>query len=171
MDLCIIRHAWAGQHGDPRWPNDDLRPLTSGGRKRFAKMARKLVKGALKLDVIATSPLVRCRQTADIVAEELSPAPPVIELDALRPGGDLDALLRWTSEQATEHRRIAWVGHAPDVDDMAAELLGCDLVDHPAGGVHFAKGAVALVRFEAAPQSGGGTLRWLVDADVLGLRD
>ena len=37
MLLYIVRHAYAGQHGDPHYPDDSLRPLTKRGRKQFAR--------------------------------------------------------------------------------------------------------------------------------------
>ncbi len=40
--LYIVRHAFAGQHGDPRYPDDALRPLTKRGTKQFRKVVKKL---------------------------------------------------------------------------------------------------------------------------------
>ena len=64
MDLYIVRHAWAADRDDPRWPEDDLRPLTEEGQERFAQMAAKLVGRGMRPEVVATSPLVRCVETA-----------------------------------------------------------------------------------------------------------
>ncbi len=44
MLLYIVRHAYAGQHGDPRYPDDALRPVTKRGRKQFARVVKKLAK-------------------------------------------------------------------------------------------------------------------------------
>ncbi len=85
MKLYIVRHGLAGEHGDPRYPDDRLRPLTDEGRKRFANTVKALAAAGMKVSVIATSPLVRCRQTADILAERLSGKPKLTELEALRP--------------------------------------------------------------------------------------
>ena len=35
MFLYIARHAWAGESGDPRWPDDSLRPLTPEGIEKI----------------------------------------------------------------------------------------------------------------------------------------
>ena len=64
MILYVIRHAWAGHYGDPAWPDDSQRPLTDEGRQRFARVVAELVKRGFAPQRIATSPLVRCRQTA-----------------------------------------------------------------------------------------------------------
>ena len=163
MDLYIIRHAWAGHFGDPQWPDDRLRPLTPEGRQRFAEMVEKLVAQGFAPQVVATSPMVRCRETAEVVAAGLDAAPQVVALDALLPGGDFDELMAWTARQARQHEQIAWVGHAPDVGRLAAALIG-----NSEAWVHFGKGAAAAVRFDGPPQLGAGELRWLVTAKLLG---
>jgi phosphohistidine phosphatase len=163
MDLYIIRHAWAGQYGDPQWPDDSLRPLTAEGRKRFARLVEKLAERDFGPRIVATSPLVRCRQTADLVAAGVPGKPPVVELAELEPGSDLDGLLEWTAAQAQQHDRVAWVGHAPDVDRLAAALVG-----EGDSLIHFAKGAVAAIRFDEETAAGRGELRWLITAKLLG---
>lgn len=163
MILYIIRHAWAGHYGDPEWPDDFERPLTEAGRQRFARMVEILIGRGFEPEMIATSPLVRCRQTAEVVARQVSGEPELVESDALAPGSDLEALLAWTTGDAGECAEVAWVGHAPDVGRLTAELVG-----EEGGWFRFAKGAVAAVRFEDSPRVGEGELRWLVTAKVLG---
>jgi len=163
MDLTIIRHAWAGHYGDPQWPDDDLRPLSPEGKKRFARMVAKLAGKEFAPQIIATSPLVRCRQTADIVAEGVPGGPEVVELDALEPASELDELIGWTVRQAEDCDRVAWVGHAPDVGHLTAALIG-----QSRGWIRFAKGAVAAIRFDDQIAPGEGELRWLVTAKILG---
>lgn len=163
MDLFIFRHAWAEERDTARWPDDGLRPLTDAGSERFAQMVGKLAGRDVAPGIVATSPLVRCRQTAELLAGGVLIAPEVVVLDALAPGSDREALIEWTAAKSAEHDQIAWVGHAPDVDMLAAVLIG----DGDAW-IRFAKGAVAAIRFDGPPQAGGGELRWLITAKVLG---
>jgi phosphohistidine phosphatase len=163
MDLYIVRHAWTPNRDAQQWPDDDLRPLTDEGKKRFAKMVKRLADGDFNPEVIGTSPLVRCRQTADIVAAKCSEKPEIVELDELRPGSTLEGLLRWTAQQARKHTRLAWVGHAPDVDLLAAALVGSGDTK-----IHFAKGAVAAIRFDDQLIPAAGELQWLATAKLLG---
>ena len=163
MDLYIVRHAWAAERGDPQWPNDDLRPLTEGGQERFAQVVAKLAGRGMRPEVVATSPLVRCVQTARLLAAGTPGEPKIVELDELRPGSGWEGLLAWTARQARKHREVAWVGHAPDVDRLAAALIG-----PPDGLIRFAKGGIAAIRFDGPPIPGGGELQWLVTAKVLG---
>lgn len=162
MDLYIIRHAWAGQYGDHQWPDDSERPLTDKGRKRFAGMVNILSQRGMEPSLIATSPMVRCRQTAEILAEGLIDQPEIIQREELLPHGDLQSLLGWTAQQAEDHPQIAWVGHAPDVELITAALIG-----QPNASIRFAKGAVAAVRFDGLIEIGGGELRWLITAKQL----
>jgi phosphohistidine phosphatase len=163
MDLYIVRHAWAGHYGDPEWPDDALRPLSPEGRKRFARVVQKLAGKEFAPQVIATSPLLRCRQTAEIVAEGAPGHPQVVELDALEPGSDLEELVAWTVRQAEDYQRLAWVGHAPDVGHLTAALIG-----QSRAWIRFAKGGVAAVRFDNQIAPGEGELRWLATAKILG---
>ncbi len=94
MDLYIVRHAWAGDRDDSRWPDDGMRPLTAEGKKRFARVVKKLVRAGMAPSVIATSRLVRCMETAEILAAALE-EPEIVKLDELQPGSDLQGLLRW----------------------------------------------------------------------------
>ena len=71
MDLFIIRHAWAAERDDAAYPDDSLRPLTDEGRNRFARMVEALVPRGLTPQLIVTSPMLRCVQTAEILAAAL----------------------------------------------------------------------------------------------------
>jgi phosphohistidine phosphatase len=161
MNLYIVRHGLAGEHGDARYQDDSLRPLTKEGRKRFEQTVTLLAERGLAPSLIATSPLARCRQTAEILLEHTSCGIPLVELDELAPGSQLESLVEWTGSQAVES--VAWVGHSPDVDEMTAALIG-----DSAAGIRFAKGAIACLVFNDAIALGRGELKWLVTAKVLG---
>jgi phosphohistidine phosphatase len=160
--LYIVRHGLAGEHGDPNYPDDRLRPLTDEGRKRFSATVTQLADAGVSPQVVATSPLVRCRQTAEILVERAGRKPKLIELSALEPGSDLDALIQWSNDQHKEE--LAWVGHAPDVSDLAVALVS----DRGDALIRFAKGAVACISFDGEIARGAGELQWLVTAKVLG---
>jgi phosphohistidine phosphatase len=163
MFVYIARHAWAGERGDPRWPDDSLRELTPEGIERYKKVVRALVDRGFEPDVIATSPYTRCRQTADIIAKIVASRPEIVELEALAPGTDLEPLIDWTVGQTGAN--VCWVGHSPDVERLSAELIGDDVAR-----IRFAKGAVAAIGFEGdAPDAGAGELYWLATAKLLGV--
>jgi phosphohistidine phosphatase len=162
MFVYICRHAWAGERGDPRWPDDSLRELTSEGVERYANVVKKLVTRGFAPTQIATSPYVRCRQTAEIIAQNVDGPPAIDEVASLEPGSDLGALIKWTNARRDEN--VCWVGHVPDVEDLTAALIG----DNPAN-IRFAKGAIAAIGFEGDVAVGNGQLFWLATAKLLGL--
>jgi len=163
MIIYIVRHAYAYERGDPRWPDDSQRPLAKRGVKRFRRVVKRLARRGFEPGVIATSPYVRCRQTAEIVAEHAGQSPAVVELAALEPGSDFESLVEWT-RQSIDAAPVVWVGHEPDVGKLAAALLG----DNDAG-IRFAKGAVAAIDVEGEGGYGRGTLQWLATAKILGV--
>jgi phosphohistidine phosphatase len=162
LRLYIVRHGLAGEHGDPNYSDDRLRPLTDEGRRRFTAVAKHLADTGMAPQIVATSPLVRCRQTAEILAERAGRKAKLVELSALEPGSNLDALIQWSNEQQKEE--LAWVGHAPDVSDLTAALVG----DRGDALIRFAKGAVACIEFDGEVARSAGELQWLVTAKVLG---
>ena len=162
MFLYIARHAWAGEYGEPRWPDDSLRELTPDGIERYTKVVQALADRGFNPDCIATSPYIRCRQTADIVAKYTANKPSIDELAALEPGSEIEPLLEWSRAQGDAN--ICWVGHSPDVEHLTAELIG-----DGAASIRFAKGSVAAIDFEDEINTGAGQLYWLVTAKLLGL--
>lgn len=164
MYIYIARHAWAGERGDPRWPDDSLRELTGEGIARFTKVVKLLADRGFQPARIATSPYARCRQTAELIAKYTDGKPPIDQLDALEPGSEIDLLIEWSRQHAEANQDTCWVGHSPDVERLAAELIG-----DGAARIRFAKGAVAAIRFEAEINIGAGELNWLATAKSLGV--
>ena len=162
MFIYIARHAWAGERGDPRWPDDSLRELTPDGIKRYTEVVKALAKRGFKPSRIATSPYTRCRETAEIIAKHVAGNPMIEELESLEPGSDLEPLLEWS--QAQGDADTCWVGHSPDVERLTADLIGDDTAR-----IRFAKGAVAAISFESEINNGAGELYWLATAKSLGI--
>jgi len=164
MFLYIARHAWAGERGDPRWPDDSLRELTPDGIERYTKVVKALAARGFNPERIATSPYTRCRQTAEIIVGHVASNPTIDELEALEPGSELEPLLEWTAKYAQDNKSLCWVGHSPDVEWLASAL-----VSDGDTSIRFAKGAVAAIEFVADIDAGAGELYWLATAKLLGL--
>ncbi len=159
IELYLIRHGVAEERGEA-WPDDTKRPLTADGMSKLLKSARALVRLGVAFDVIATSPLVRSRQTAEIIAGALEPHPPVVTADWLAPGSAVAAMLS-DLEKHAKRERIALVGHEPGIGELAARLVG---TRHP---IPFKKGAVCRIDVEALPPAGPGDLRWLLTTKIM----
>jgi phosphohistidine phosphatase len=160
LEIYLVRHAIAAERG-PKYPDDRLRPLTPAGTKRFAESVPGLVEMGVVVDVVLTSPLVRARETAMVLAAGLKPKPPIVEIEALAPGGRPQAVIEAIKAHAKRARRMALVGHEPDLGELAARLLGAR------GGVEFKKGAVCLIDVDGATPGGPGTLRWMLTPKAL----
>jgi phosphohistidine phosphatase len=158
--LYIVRHAVAEDVGPGGL--DHGRRLTPKGRKRFARMIERLAAHGLEIDLVATSPLTRCRETADILSAGLGGKPRVVEVAALAPGSDWQALVEWTVQQ--DAARVAWVGHAPCVGRLVAVSIG-----DGSAAVRMGKGAIAALALDDGPGQ-PGELEWLVTPELLGRR-
>ena len=162
MLVLLVRHAKAEQRtllglGLKR----DARRLTGAGRTRMRRVAKALNKLVPTLDVLAASPLVRARETAEIIAgryDDIS----VLDLVALSPGGSEQELLDWLREQHGD-ASVALVGHEPDLGLFASWLLsGRKLPFSP-----LRKGGACLIRFAETPAPGGGVLEWWLPPRLL----
>jgi phosphohistidine phosphatase len=159
FELYLIRHGLAEERGNA-WPDDGKRPLTAEGMASMRKEARGLARLGVVLDVVLTSPFVRARQTAELVAGGLEPRPPIVNVESLTPDGSYAAVVADLEKHARK-KRIALVGHEPAIGELAARLIGSR------HSFEFKKGAVCRIDVEAIPPSGPGTLRWLLTPRVL----
>ena len=159
LEIYLVRHAVAAERG-PKYPDDRSRPLTPEGVKRFRESVKGLSKFGVEIDIVLTSPLVRARDTATLLASALKPKPSIEQVEALAPGGRHVAIVE-AIKAAKRQRRIALVGHEPDLGEFAARLLGSR------GGVEFKKGAICLIDVDSATPGGPGTLRWFLPPRAL----
>jgi phosphohistidine phosphatase len=158
-ELYLIRHGIAEARGDA-WPDDAKRPLTERGVTRMRKSAHALARLGVSIDVVLTSPLIRTRQTAEIVAAAFDPRPAIITVEALVPGGNHANVLA-ELEKHVRRGRIAIVGHEPGIGELAGRLAG---MRH---ALEFKKGAVCRIDVDTLPPRGGGALRWFLTPKVL----
>ena len=114
------------------------------------------------IDFVLTSPLVRARETATLLAAGLeAEAGAGRDRSARARRPSLRPSIEAIKSHAKRHRRLALVGHEPDLGELAARLLGAR------GGVEFKKGAVCLIDVDGATPGGPGTLRWLLPPKAL----
>jgi phosphohistidine phosphatase len=159
IELYIVRHAIAADRG-PKYPDDRLRPLTPDGIEKFKEAVKGLASLNIVVDLVLTSPLVRARETATILAAGLGRRP-IEELDALVPGGRHAAIVEAIAHQSKKYPRLALVGHEPDLGELASRLIAAT------GTIKFKKGAVCAIDVDGATPGGPGTLRWLLPPRVL----
>ncbi len=155
MELVLLRHAKAEEDA-PALP-DERRELVPRGRKKAQAVAAglaRLLAGAGRIEVW-TSPALRSRQTADIIAAELGGLT-VKEHEAIY-GGSLESLMaEWTG--ADDDLTIIVVGHEPYLGIWARQLA--------AATVPFKKCAAAAVSL-MPPDYATGVLRWFAGPKTL----
>jgi phosphohistidine phosphatase len=154
MRLYLVRHAEAIERSGAT--PDASRYLTPKGRTAFRKIARRAREAGIAPEVIFTSPLLRAVQTAEILAERLKHEGPVDVANELSPGFD-DRALRSLLAGAGNLAEAAFVGHEPDLGDLAALLLSLR------GDFPLRKGAVVALEVEGTAQRGAGKFLWMED--------
>ncbi|OUL37083.1 phosphohistidine phosphatase SixA [Nostoc sp. T09] len=122
MELYLIRHGIAEERAAEI--KDEERVLTKEGRQKTKKVAQRLVQLDLHFDLIVTSPLVRARQTAEILVEA-GLSSQMEECHYLAPGGNIKIWLKnWLEPRNyAQNTQIALVGHEPDLSQWAEILL------------------------------------------------
>lgn len=164
MKLYLMRHGIAEQagHGDPERDRD--RALTSEGEKRVSEVARGLRRLGVKPEVMLTSPLLRARQTAEIVAEILELRERLEETEHLGVPPDSTALVRQLARLRPRPDVVMLIGHEPHLSEFTALLVA-----GPSSGVRltFKKGGVARLEVTALEAGRCATLEWLLPPRVL----
>jgi phosphohistidine phosphatase len=161
MELLIIRHAIAFERDHQRWRDDSARPLSPAGIKQSRRAAAGLKEFSKAPDRLLTSPLVRARQTAQILTE-VAGWPQAEVAPELSPGGGVPAVLTLLGRQRS--KRIAIVGHQPA---LGALLTACLLGEDGTLAVDLKKNAVACVSFAGSPRAGLAVLKWLATPRML----
>jgi phosphohistidine phosphatase len=157
MELYFLRHGEAAQQGD--WDGgDDERPLSREGTTRMKREAAAIGGMKLGIELIVTSPLVRARQTADIVARELHLRESLVIDDRLAPGFGRDAFAQ-VLKKYSSRKTLMLVGHEPDFSEVIAACIG-------GGRIECKKGGLARVDIDD-PSSLHGVLVWLIPPRVL----
>lgn len=156
MDVILIRHAEAGDRDASRWPDDDLRPLTPEGRQKQIALSRVMKRMGVRFAFLASSPLVRARETAEIIADVYGYEDELTFDAALGHPCSPDTVLRLLAKFPPT-ARVALVGHEPALARVAAALIGGD-----GARVTLKKSGVIGIAFEGAPALATGSLEFLL---------
>ena len=82
MNICVIRHGETDWNAAGRIQGREDIPLNENGRKQ-AEQCGLALKNQGEWDVVVTSPLLRARQTAEIIAELLNIAEIIVDDDLI----------------------------------------------------------------------------------------
>ncbi|HEX2222337.1 MAG TPA: histidine phosphatase family protein [Candidatus Limnocylindria bacterium] len=154
MILYFLRH---GRAEDARAGDDEGRRLSAEGAAQLRAASAIWRRLNLRPDVVVSSPLPRARETARIFCEALGVAQPRTD-DDLRPGAGWPHFARALARHP-DARRVAFVGHEPDLSAAISEVTG-------ASSVRMRPGGLACVEFYGVPEPAGGEIAWLIDPDL-----
>lgn len=159
--LFLIRHAIAEDRIEFQKTklNDDLRPLTGFGQKKMEKIAKKLHKIYPDIDLLAQSPLLRSKQTVDVLKKFYKKAN-IKTLTGLTPGSSfkdlLDDLKKFSS------MNLAIVGHEDDLSQFLSFLITGNRAPSP---FRFKKGGIACLEYKKM-ETTHFELQWIVGPKI-----
>lgn len=133
LELYIIRHGIAAQSGGAL--GDEGRRLTKKGIAKMKKAAKALKKEEIHFDLILTSPLLRAKETAEIVLDKCGSKLKVTDL--LKPDASYRDLIKYCNK-LKGCERVAIVGHEPFLSGFASFCMTrseSSFIDLKKGGV------------------------------------
>ncbi len=122
MDLYILRHAKAEERSE-KFADDSKRPLTKEGIKTQRAVNKGMAALKLKFDFVLSSPFLRTKDTAQMVAKDFETKLPRYSKH-LAPDGELRALVEEITEHHSSAKSILIVGHEPSLSRLVAQLVG-----------------------------------------------
>ncbi len=162
IDLYFLRHGIAFDHGTKGFSEDE-RPLTEEGKEKMQRAAEGMKRLELSFDVLMSSPLVRAKQTAEMVRKVLHPKKELEIQEGLLPGKSLQEFLKML--QTRKEESFLLVGHEPTMSQWIHELLG----GGASSSVEMKKGALCQLRVELKLPRWDSELIFLAPPKVLRL--
>jgi len=153
MEVILIRHAKAETRDPNSWPDDDQRPLTVEGRAEQRAAARAMKKMGIKFDFLVTSPLLRARETTDLIAKAYRWAEPPQVAEEMGHEYSVGAVVKFLAKFPPDSV-VALVGHEPDLSDLTSALISKDRDVN----IAVKKSGVVGIEFDGPAEAGKGTL-------------
>jgi phosphohistidine phosphatase len=126
MELYLLRHAIAVVRGTEGFRRDSDRPLTDKGSSKLRRVVRGMNVLGLSFDLILTSPYLRARQTAEIVATAMDAEAKLERSPNLAPDGDPRALIAQIVSRSAASPSVLVVGHEPYLSQLISVLISGD---------------------------------------------
>lgn len=138
MNVYLLRHGIAAEPGAAGYEPDSERPLTAKGEDRLREAARAMEKLGLSFDLILSSPFLRAKQTAAIIAKSLKLRKQLALSDDLTPAGNPRLLIQQLNQFRPEPKSVLLVGHEPYLGKLVALLAAGNTsleIDFKKGGL------------------------------------
>jgi phosphohistidine phosphatase len=155
MNLYVLRHASAGlRRANPLL--DAKRPLDKEGKKHCLQLAYVLNALDIQFDLIVSSPLKRCLQTASLIGTETGYEAQILNSTALAPAATLKDFQKLLND-CSKRENLLVVGHNPNLSSFLGSLLVS--AANPEAKIRLRKGSIARVVLTRGP----ATLQSLLD--------
>ncbi|MCX4240520.1 phosphohistidine phosphatase SixA [Paraliomyxa miuraensis] len=154
MELYVLRHAMAVDSSPEL--RDAERTITDEGRERLRRTIRSWDGLGVVLDGILTSPIVRARQTADVVAAALGIHDRVEECPALGPGARPVDVVSAIAQRFGDEHRVMVVGHEPDLGRFVSLIVCGD----DGGGFRIKKAGLTKLTVDGLAPARCAVLEW-----------
>ena len=158
MELFLLRHGIAVERGARGFEDDSARPLTPKGRRQLRKIAGAMKKMDLDFDLILSSPLLRAKQTAEIVAAGLKLKKILKFSNSLAPGGNMAVLFRQLERMKPLPEKILLVGHEPGLSQLISVCVTGGLQTR----MNFKKGGLCKLEVEKLRAGKCAAFAWLL---------
>jgi phosphohistidine phosphatase len=157
MKIFLLRHGIAFEHGTPGF-KESARPLTAKGERKMRQIAKAMRAMNLDFDVVLSSPLVRTRQTAEIVTEALRMTKLLKFSDALMPEGNQKQLIQLLQRIRPLPKNVLLVGHEPYLSQFLSLLVTGNFDSQ----FEMKKGGLCKITVERLKASRCAVLEWLL---------
>lgn len=158
MELYIQRHAIAVLRGTEGYDRDGDRPLTAKGAKKMKQIAAGMRTLGISPDLILSSPLVRARQTAEIVAGVFDLRKKLEYSEALSTDGDNEDVVSEITKHEASCGSILLVGHEPSLSGLISLLIAGD----ERVPITMKKGGLCKLTVNSIHYGRCATLEWLL---------
>lgn len=158
MILYFLRHGLAAERNVHKFKHDADRPLTAEGKRKLEKIAAAMQRLELAFDLILSSPLVRARQTAEIVASAFHSRNKLCYSEALAPEGATAGVIRALKALDPQPESLLLVGHEPQMSRLISVLLAGD----PGCALLLKKGGLCKLELPALRHGRCAILHWLL---------
>ena len=166
MDLYILRHAIAVERGTIGYETDSTRPLTGEGAKKMHQNALGMKALDLSFDIVLSSPLLRAKQTAEIVCKVFKiKQNSIISTKNLVPDASFQDLLIEINAHGKNIKSVLLVGHEPHLSELISFLL----TSKQTLPLILKKGGLCHLITGSTPKAGSATIDWLLTPSQLRL--
>jgi phosphohistidine phosphatase len=155
MDLYVLRHGKAEQFPLAEKTDTD-RALSRQGRDEIRQIAGWMLRRGCRFGLIATSPLKRAIETAEIVAEICGLQRNLLVWQELSPGMDFDRLMEQIAS-CSNVSSLLIIGHEPSLSSCIGRIISLT----GQASLQLKKGGLARIR-NFTPSPVFGELVWLI---------